>query len=370
MMSVPFLDLQAQYAALRGEVLAAIDAVCSSSRFVLGPAAEDFERKFASYCQAQHCIGLNSGTSALHLALRLLGVGPGDEVITVPMTFVATAWAVSYVGATPVFVDIEPTTKTLNAELLSAAITPRTRAIVPVHLYGQPASMGPILSIAAEHGIPVVEDAAQAHGARYEGGRVGALGRVGCFSFYPGKNLGAYGEAGALVTNDPSLADQARMLRDHAQRERYRHETIGYNYRMDGVQGAVLSVKLPHLDAWNARRQKHALRYYELLLDVPAIGLPVIGPDRESVYHLFVIELDDRDRVAASLRERGIQTGLHYPIPVHLQPAYRKLGLKKGSFPVAELLAERCLSLPMFPELSDEQIEYIATSLIEAVAKT
>jgi dTDP-4-amino-4,6-dideoxygalactose transaminase len=368
MMTVPFLDLTAQFAGLRGEVLARLDEVCRSGRFVLGPAVEEFERAFAAYCEAAHCVGLNSGTSALHLALRCLGVGPGDEVITVPMTFVATVWAISYVGATPVFVDIEPATRTMDPDRIRAALTPRTRALLPVHLYGQPADLEPILRLAARHGIPVVEDAAQAHGARYHGRRVGGLGQVGCFSFYPGKNLGAYGEAGALVTNDQALASQARMLRDHAQRERYHHETVGYNYRMDGFQGAVLNVKLPDLDTWNDRRRGHARRYRERLRAVPGITLPAAGADRESVSHLYVIQVNQRDRVAAKLRAQGVETGLHYPVPVHLQPAYRHLGLSEGRFPVAERLARSCLSLPMFPELTDEQVDYVCTQLERAVA--
>jgi dTDP-4-amino-4,6-dideoxygalactose transaminase len=331
MTAVPFVDLPAQYASLREEILIGFDAICSTGRFVLGPAVESFERDFASFCEVRHCVGVNSGTSALHLALQVLGLGPGDEVITVPMTFVATVWAISYVGAAPVLVDIEPKTRTLDPERLRQAITPRTRAIVPVHLYGQPADMEPILEIANEFGIPVIEDACQAHGAHYQGRRAGGLGRIGCFSFYPGKNLGAYGEAGALVTNDPSLADQARMLRDHAQRERYRHETVGYNYRMDALQAVVLNARLPRLDTWNAQRQRHALCYYERLQDVPGLALPAVDPNRDSVHHLFVIELDDRDRVAGFLRARGIQTGLHYPVPVHLQPAYRSLGLGPGA---------------------------------------
>ncbi len=366
MTAVPFVDLPAQYASLREEILAGFDAICSTGRFVLGPAVETFERDFAAFCEVRHCVGVNSGTSALHLALQVLGLGPGDEVITVPMTFVATVWAISYVGATPVFVDIEPKTRTLDPERLRQAITPRTQAIVPVHLYGQPADMEPILEIANEFGIPVIEDACQAHGAHYQGRRVGGWGHIGCFSFYPGKNLGAYGEAGAVVTDDPALADQARMLRDHAQRERYHHETVGYNYRMDALQAVVLNAKLPHLDAWNAQRQRHALHYYERLQDVPRLTLPVVGPNRDSVHHLFVVELDDRDRVADLLRARGIQTGLHYPVPVHLQPAYRSLGLFPGSFPVAERLARRCLSLPMFPEMTEEQIDVVCEGLLAA----
>src|SRR6266849_4739849 len=258
---VPYLDLQSQYDALRSGVLTALEEICKSSRFAQGPATADFEAEFAAYCGVDHCVSLNSGTSALHLALRCLDVGPGDEVVTVSMTFIATAWAISYVGATPVFVDIDPVRRTLNVDNLQAAITSRTKAIIPVHLYGMPAEMDRIMAIAEQHGVPVIEDAAQAHGARYQGRRVGQFGTIGCFSFYPSKNLGAYGEGGALVTSDADLAARARMLRDHAQRERYRHVDIGYNYRMDAFQGAVLAIKLKHLDKWNASRRQQAAQY-------------------------------------------------------------------------------------------------------------
>jgi dTDP-4-amino-4,6-dideoxygalactose transaminase len=337
--------------------------VCESCTFTLGPAVRAFEEAFAAYCGARHCVALNSGTSALHLAMRCLDIGPGDEVITVPMTFVATAGAISYVGAKPVFVDIDPATRTLDPTRLAAAVTERTRAIVPVHLYGQPADMDRILRIADAHRLPVVEDAAQAHGARCHGRRVGGFGRLGCFSFYPGKNLGAYGEGGALVTNDAELADKARALRDHGQRRKHCHELIGYNYRMSAFQGAVLGVKLNYLDRWNAARQALARRYLERLTDLPQIGLPLIDQDRESVFHLFVVELDHRDRIAARLKTEGIDTGLHYPVPVHLQPAYRNLGLPPGRFPVSERLATRCLSLPMSPELTNKQADYVCARL-------
>jgi dTDP-4-amino-4,6-dideoxygalactose transaminase len=368
MQTVPFLDLKAQYRQLEAEILPALRQVCENCTFTLGPTVKAFEERFARYCAARHCVAVNSGTSALHLALRCLDIGPGDEVITVPMTFVATVWAISYVGATPVFVDVDPATRTMDPARLKAAITPRTRAILPVHLYGQPANMDRILQVAEKHRLPVVEDAAQAHGARCRGRRVGGLGRMGCFSFYPGKNLGAYGEAGALVTDDPELADRARALRDHGQRQKHRHEAIGYNYRMSGFQGAVLDVKLKYLDEWNAARRAHAQRYLAGLAGLPQVGLPVLDDELESVFHLFVIEVDDRDRIAARLKTEGIDTGLHYPVPVHLQPAYHALGLPPGSFPVSERLARRCLSLPLFPELSDEQIDYVCTRLRAALA--
>jgi len=370
MMTVPFLDLRGQYAQLRDELLARFDAVCASGRFVLGPAVEEFETAFAAYCQVRYCVGLNTGTSALHLALRCLNVGPGDEVITVPLTFVATTWAVSYVGATPIFVDIDPVTRTLDPKHLQASITPRTRAIILVHLYGMPADLVPIRRIAEKHGLPVVEDAAQAHGAIYEGKRVGGFGRAACFSFYPAKNLGACGEGGALVTDDAALAEQARALRDHGQRVRYQHETVGYNYRMDELQGAALAVKLKHLDDWNAARRRHAAHYLRCLAEVEGIGLPTLLDDRESVFHLFVVEVDERARVMQALQDAGVQTGVHYPIPVHLQPAYAHLGLGAGRFPVAERLARRCLSLPLFPEMTGKQIEYVCEHLARAVRST
>jgi dTDP-4-amino-4,6-dideoxygalactose transaminase len=368
MQTVPFLDLKVQWRQLEAEIMPALRQVCENCTFTLGPTVKAFEESFARYCGVPHCVAVNSGTSALHLALRCLDIGPGSEVITVPMTFVATAWAISYVGATPVFVDIDPATRTMDPTRLEAAITERTRAILPVHLYGQPADMDRILRIAEKHHLPVVEDAAQAHGARCRGRPVGGLGRIGCFSFYPGKNLGAYGEGGALVTNDAELADQARALRDHGQRQKHRHEMIGYNYRMSGFQGAVLDIKLKYLDQWNAARRAHARRYVERLTGLPQIGLPLMDDELESVFHLFVVEVDDRDRLAARLKTEGIDTGLHYPVPVHLQPAYADLGLRPGSFPVSERLARRCLSLPMFPELNDEQVDYVCGRLRAALA--
>jgi dTDP-4-amino-4,6-dideoxygalactose transaminase len=363
MMRVPFLDIPGQDAELRSEILSQIARVCEGSRFVLGPDVEAFERAFATYCGVIHCVGLNSGTSALHLALRCLEIGPGDEVITVPMTFVATAWAIQYVGATPVFVDIDPVRRTMDPNLLRRAITSRTRAILPVHIYGQPADMAPILTIASQAGISVVEDASQAHGARYQCRHVGAWGHIGCFSFYPGKNLGAYGEAGALVTNDPQVADRARMLRNHAQRKIHEHECLGYNYRMDALQAVVLLAKLRMLESWNTQRRKHAEAYRAALADQEIVQLPSRFLDSESAGHLFVVELDHRDDLARSLLEAGIQTGLHYPVAVHRQKAFAYLKLNEGTLPHAERLARRCLSLPMFPHLRDEQIDYVCTTL-------
>jgi dTDP-4-amino-4,6-dideoxygalactose transaminase len=366
--SVPFLDLHGQYAQVREEVSRALQEVLDSSAYVLGPKVAAFERAFAEYLGARHCIGVNTGTSALHLALIAAGVGPGDEVITVPMTFIATSWAISYVGATPVFVDVDPVTYTMDVEQVERRITPRTRALLPVHLYGQPADMGPLLRIGRHHGIPVIEDAAQAHGARYCGRAAGTLGLCGCFSFYPGKNLGAYGEGGAVVTNDETIAVRLRALRDHAQRQRYHHDEIGFNYRMDGFQGAVLNVKLKYLEGWTEARRRLARRYQEVLGDLP-MQLPTEAAQRRHVWHLFVALLPERDRVRRELEARGIQTGLHYPVPLHLQKAYQGLGYRKGDFPMAERIAEECLTLPLFPEMSREQQDAVCEALTEVLGE-
>jgi dTDP-4-amino-4,6-dideoxygalactose transaminase len=361
---VPYLDLQAQYHALRGEVLRALEEICESSRFAQGPATSDFEAQFGSYCGVDHCVSVNSGTSALHLALRCLNVGPGDEVVTVSMTFIATAWAISYIGAKPVFVDIHPVRRTMDPNKLEAAITPRTKAIIPVHLYGMPAEMDHIMAIAERHGLPVIEDAAQAHGAKYRGKRLGQFGKIACFSFYPGKNLGAYGEGGALITNDASVAQRARSLRDHAQTQRYLHDEIGYNFRMDSFQAAVLSIKLKRLDNWNTARVERA-RYYTKLLEASSYKLPANVSDSECVWHCYVIETPQRDRVRSALQDAGIQTAVHYPVPVHLQKAYAHLGYKSGDLPVTEALCEQCLSLPIYPELSKEKISRVASVLLD-----
>ena len=361
---VPYLDLQGQYHALRGEVSRALEEICESSSFAQGQATADFEAKFAAYCGVDHCVSLNSGTSALHLALRCLNVGPGDEVVTVSMTFIATAWAISYVGATPVFVDIDPVRRTLNPDKLEAAITSRTKAIIPVHLYGMPAEMDRIMAIAERHGLAVLEDAAQAHGAKYRGRRVGQFGKIACFSFYPSKNLGAYGEGGALITNDASVAQRARSLRDHAQSQKYMHDEIGYNYRMDSFQAAVLSVKLKHLDEWNTARIDCARQYTELLKD-SSYKLPAHMSDSECVWHCYVIETPERDRIRAALQDVGIQSAVHYPVPIHLQKAYAHLDYRSGDLPVTEALCEHCLSLPIYPELSKEKISRVASVLLD-----
>ena len=364
METVPYLDLRAQYRTLRSEVLSALEEICESASFAQGGATSEFEAKFAAYCGVDHCVSLNSGTSALHLALRCLDVGPGDEVVTVSMTFIATAWAISYVGATPVFVDIDPVRRTLNPDNLEAAITSRTKAIIPVHLYGMPAEMDRIMAIAEQHGVPVIEDAAQAHGARYRGKRVGEFGLVACFSFYPSKNLGAYGEGGALITNDASIAQRARSLRDHGQSQKYLHDEIGYNYRMDSFQGAVLSIKLKHLDEWNKARVDCARQYTELLKD-SSYKLPAHISDSECVWHCYVIETPERDRVRAALQDAGIQSAVHYPVPIHLQKAYAHLDYRSGDLPVTEALCEHCLSLPIYPELSKEKMSRVASVLLD-----
>ena len=361
---VPYLDLQAQYDSIRTEVLAALEEICESGRFAQGPATSDFEEKFAAYCGVGHCVSLNSGTSALHLALRCLDVGPGDEVITVAMTFIGTAWAISYVGAKPVFVDIDPARRTMCSTKLEAAITPRTKAIVPVHLFGMPAEIDRIKAIADGHGLPVVEDAAQAHGARYRGKRVGQFGKIACFSFYPSKNLGAYGEGGALVTDDASIAQRARSLRDHAQSQKYLHDEIGYNYRMDSFQAAVLAIKLKRLDAWNAARADRAAYYTELLAN-SSYKLPTHFSDSECVWHCYVIEAPDRHWVRSVLHEAGIETAVHYPVPVHLQKVYAHLGYRPGDLPITERLCQHCLSLPIYPELSKEKIFTVASILLD-----
>ena len=365
---VPFLDLRAQYAKLRDEVLEALEDVAESTSYVLGPRVAQFEEAFAAYLEARYCVGVNSGTSALHLALICAGVKRHDEVITVPMTFIATSWAISYIGASPVFVDVDPVTYTMDVLQVEKRISPRTKAILPVHLYGQPADMAPLLEIGRRHAIPVIEDGAQAHGARYHGQSAGTLGFCGCFSFYPGKNLGAYGEAGAIVTYDAQVADRLRALRDHAQNRRYHHSEIGFNYRMDGFQGAVLSVKLKYLEAWTEARRRLAERYRAGLAGLP-LTLPVEAPGRRHVWHLFVVLHPERDRIRRELEARGIQTGLHYPVPVHLQDAYACLDHQPGDFPVSEHIARDCFSLPMFPEMTERQQDRVISALHEVFSE-
>jgi dTDP-4-amino-4,6-dideoxygalactose transaminase len=359
---IPYVDLKAQYRAIKPEIDAAIGRVLESAQFVLGEEVAAFEREFARFCGTREAVAVNSGTSALHLALLAAGVGPGDEVVTVPFTFVATAAAVVYAGARPVFVDIEPRTYNMDPDRLERAITPRTRAILPVHLYGHPAEMSAILEIAARRGLPVIEDAAQAHGATYKGRPCGSMGQLAAFSFYPGKNLGAYGEGGAVVTSDAALAQTIRVLRDWGQERRYEHAVKGFNYRMDGIQGAILRVKLTRLDRWIELRRQRAADYGRLFAGT-GIGLPLEEPGCRHVYNVFAVRLRDRDATRAYLQEHGVQTGVHYPIPIHLQPAYRDLGYRAGDFPVSEAAAREVLSLPIFPELTLEQVETVASAV-------
>jgi dTDP-4-amino-4,6-dideoxygalactose transaminase len=361
---IPFLDLKAQYQTIRGELDAAVLGVLESSQFILGDEVAAFESEFAAYCGVRHAVGLNSGTSALHLALLAAGIGPDDEVITTPMTFVATVAAIVYAGATPIFVDTDPLTGTIDPGRIGGAITTRTKAILPVHLHGLMADMDPILSLADAHGLVVIEDAAQAHGAEYKGRRAGSVGDLGCFSFYPGKNLGACGEGGAVVTNDVRLAETIRVLRDWGQASKYDHVMKGYNYRMEGIQGAVLGVKLRHIEAWTEARRWHA-DHYDALLSGSGIGMPASMAGSRHVYHVYAVRLRNRDTVQQRLARAGIATGIHYPVPVHLQPAYADLGYGPGDFPDAERFAAETLSLPMFPELADEQIERVCAALVE-----
>jgi dTDP-4-amino-4,6-dideoxygalactose transaminase len=422
-MQVPFLDLKAQYEAIKPEIHSALQAVIDKTAFAGGPFVAEFEKAFASFCGCTECVGVGSGTEALWMALMALGVGPGDEVITVPNTFIATAEAISFCGATPVFVDVDERTATMDPgkleELLkskmeegrgkmeattlglersrASRLTPyeekredgsgqpspglsrsalsaqrsasRPKAVIPVHLYGQTADMDPILELAEQYGLVVVEDACQAHGAEYKGKRVGSLGAAGAFSFYPGKNLGAYGEAGAIVTRDKSLADWIRVFRDHGQPRRYYHDVVGWNGRMDGFQGAVLGVKLKYLEEWNNGRMENAARYRKHLEGVGGVILPGEADYARHVYHLFPVRVKNRDEVMAALTEKGIGCGIHYPVPVHLQKAYEFLGHQPGDFPVSEKIASELISLPMFPELTEEQVAYVAGALKEAVGR-
>ena len=362
-MQVPFLDLKAHHHSLRAELDAAIGAVIDASAFAGGPFVAKFEQEFAAFCGSAYAIGVGNGTDALWLSLLALGVGAGDEVITAPMTFMATAEAISFCGARPVFVDIDERTYTLDPKLLEGAINPRTKAIIPVHLFGQTADMDPILEIAGRHGIPVIEDACQAHGAEYKGRKAGAMGVAGCFSFYPGKNLGALGEAGAVVTNSEEIKNKIQMLRDHGQAKKYHHAVVGWNARMDGIQGAALSVKLKALDRANNLRRIHAREYNEQLAEVPGLILPMEAEYGRHVYHLYVIRVQNRDRILQEMGARGVACGIHYPIPVHLQEAYRFLGYNEGSFPIAERCADEFLSLPMYPELTAEQVRMVELEL-------
>ncbi len=364
---VPLVDLHAQYRSIQSAIDEAVARVLRTTAFAGGPEVEAFERAFAEYCGAKHCIGVSSGTSALEIVFRAMGLKEGDEILTVPNTFFATTEAASILGVTPVFVDVDEATGLMDPALVEAALTPKTKAIVPVHLYGQPADMDPILEIAARHGLPVVEDSAQAHGATYKGKRAGSFGIAAGFSFYPGKNLGAYGEAGGIVTNDDGIAAFARMFREHGSVTKYEHRIVGRNDRMDGLQGAVLGAKLPHLDAWTAARRRLAARYRELLADEPGVRIIAERPETAGVYHLFVVRVADRDRVRAKLNANGIGAGIHYPLPLHLQECYADLGLKRGAFPVTERLAGEILSLPLYPEMTDAQQDRVVAELKRAL---
>jgi len=361
---IPLVDLRAQYLTIKSDIAAAIGRVLDTGQFVLGEEVEAFEQEFAAYQGAAHGIALNTGTSALHLALIAAGVGPGDEVITVPFTFVATVAAIGYVGARAVFVDIDPATFTMDVTQLEGAITSRTKAIIPVHLYGQPADMDPILEIAKRHGVKVIEDACQAHGAAYKGRPVGALGDAGCFSFYPGKNLGAYGEGGMVVTNNAAMAKHIRMLRDWGQDRKYHHVLKGFNYRMEGMQGSILRVKLRHLDHWTEARRTHAVEYRRLLRD-SGVEIPIEAPYARHVYHVYAVRTPDRATLQRTLQSNGIGSGIHYPVPVHLQPAYADDAYGAGDFPHAERAANEVLSLPMYPELSFTNVEMVVAAVKE-----
>jgi dTDP-4-amino-4,6-dideoxygalactose transaminase len=363
---IPLNDLQAQFQGIKHEVMPAIEQVLEGMQLFLGPQCRKFEQDFAHYCGCDYGISLSNGTDALALALRACQVGPGDEVITVSHTFIATVEAIALVGATPVFVDIDPQTYTMDWRQIEAAITPRTRAMLPVHLYGHPADMQPILDIAHKHGLRVIEDASQAHGATYQGQRVGSLGDIACFSLYYSKNLGAYGEAGICVTNDATLAETLAVLRDHGSRVRYQHELLGVNARMDEIQAAILNVKLPRLEGWNAQRQAHARLLNEALRDVVE-QVPVMREWASHVYYVYVVQVRERDRFRQALQQAGVGTGIHYPTPIHLQPACQRYGYTRGMLPVTEAACERIVSLPMYPELTGQQLEQIIAAVKNGV---
>ena len=364
---VPFVDLAAQYCSISAEINEAISKVIRETDFILGREVCLFEEEFAAFCQTRFAVGVDSGTSALELALRAYEIGPGDEVITAANSFIASALAISHAGATPVLVDVETDTYTIDAAAIERAITSRTKAIIPVHLYGHPADMDPIVHLAQRHGLVVIEDACQAHGARYKGKRAGSLGHAAAFSFYPGKNLGAYGDAGVVVTSDDAVAKRLGMLRNYGQKEKYQHMFRGYNRRLDTLQAAVLRIKLKHLEEWNDARRQHA-KNYGRLLGQTGIAVPRAAAHSESVWHLYVIQIDQRDALKEHLASRGIGVGIHYPVPIHLQPAYRDLGYRQGDFPVTEKCARRILSLPMYAELTSEIVNRVAETASEFVA--
>lgn len=366
-LQVPLVDLHAQYLALKPQILMAFEEVLDGMQLFLGPQLRSFEHEFASYCNCQYGIGVSSGTDALALALRACDIGPGDEVITVSNTFIATVEAIAMVGATPVFVDIDPETYLMDWCQLDSVLTPRTRAVLPVHLYGHAAEMQPIMDFARTHGLRVIEDASQAHGAAYQGQRVGSIGDVGCFSLYYSKNLGAFGEAGICTTNDSVLAEKIQMLRDHGSRVRYHHELMGVNARLDELQAAVLHIKMPYLDRWNAARQAHAQAYAEQLRDVVE-AVPVVRRWATHVYCYYVVQVPERDQFRKALEQEGIGTNIHYPTPIHLQPVCAQYGYKRGKLPITEAVASRIVSLPMYPELTEEQIQLVVDVVKKHVA--
>lgn len=363
---IPLVDLKTQYHSIKAEIDAEIQKVLESSSFILGPAVKAFEEAFAQYCQNTYCVAVNSGTSALHLAMLAAGIGPGDEVITVPFTFVATVAAIEYTGARPVFVDIDPASYTMDPAKVEAAITPRTKALLPVHLYGHPADMDPLLEIARRRGLVLIEDAAQAHGAEYKGRRAGSMGDMAAFSFYPGKNLGAYGEGGAVVTGSAAAADRIRLLRDWGAPKRYHHELKAFNYRMEGIQGAVLNVKLKHLEEWTEARRRHAATYCRLLTAVD-VQTPFSRVDCRHVFHIYALRSTRREALLEKLTAAGVGAGMHYPFAIHELPAYADLGYRHGAFPQAEQAAAEELSLPIYPELSAEQLEFVAAAVAQSV---
>lgn len=367
---VPFLDLKAHHDPIRQEVMVAMNAVIDENAFAGGKFVTKFEEEYAKFCEAKFCVGVANGTDSLWFSLLAMGVGQGDEVITVPMTFLATAEAITYAGAKPVFVDINPQTFTIDVTKIEAAITPRTKAIMPVHLFGQCADMDPIMEIARKHKLFVIEDAAQAQGSKYKGRLAGSIGHAGSFSFYPGKNLGAWGEAGAITTNDAALREGMQMYREHGQKKKYYHDVVGWNGRMDGIQAAVLSVKLKYLDKANNGRRRVAARYNQLLAGLPGVALPVESAYAHHIYHVYAVRVAQRDTLLKQMGERGVSCGIHYPVPVHLQNAYANLGHKRGDFPISEACADSFLSLPMFPELTDQQIDTVASEFKACLAQS
>ncbi|MFC1830689.1 DegT/DnrJ/EryC1/StrS family aminotransferase [Thermodesulfobacteriota bacterium] len=361
-MKVPFMDLITQYRSLETQILPKVQHIFENAQFILGEEVDLFEKEFAAFCKTRFAVGVDSGTSALELALRAVGVEEGDEVITTSNTFIASALSISILGAKPVFVDIDPDTYNIDVNKIEEAITEKTKALLPIHLYGQPADMDPINEIAGRHNLAVVEDSCQSHGASYKGNRAGSMGQAAAFSFYPGKNLGAYGDGGVVVTDSEELAHDIRMMRNYGQEKKYHHQVQGYNRRLDTVQAAVLNVKMKYIEGWNTARRQHAQMYIDQLRDCPVI-LPKEADYAESVYHLFVIRTDKRDELNNYLSERGVIAGIHYPIPIHLQPAYQNLGYTKGDFPITEQYADEILSLPMFPELTPDQIDYVCRTI-------